>query len=61
MNYKYFLNFRFFHTEEEAAAFCARRNAKSTRYIRERKPAHYTPWESRDGSDPAHFIAWFYA
>lgn len=56
-------SFEIFETEEEARAFCGRKNAEATRYAREHHPAHYTEWAApakRRGEDSERgFIAWY--
>ena len=53
------LTFKFCETEEQAQKLCAWKNsgASRSRYMIKKYPAHYMPWESRDGSDSAHWIA----
>ena len=58
MKYRY--TFEFTETEPQAKALCDRLNARATRYIRQHKPAHYTPWQSNSKEDTAHFIVWYW-
>lgn len=53
---RYHRTFKFFDTEEDAAAFCDAENRNS--YIRKNYPATYHPWKSRDGKE-LKFIAWY--
>ena len=55
---RYKKSFQFFDTEDKVKAFCDRQN-KANPYLRRNKPAHYTPWTSKDGSEQK-YIAWFY-
>ena len=53
----YRLTFDFVETEEQAQALCDSINARQTRYMRKKHPAHYTPWDSQDGEHI--FIVWY--
>lgn len=46
-------------TEEEAKTFCQGINKAATYYMRQNKPAYYTPWSSRDNTEKG-FICWYY-
>lgn len=59
IRYKYRYTFDFFETEDQAKAFCDGINAEASLYARKRYPAHYTPWNSADGTEHL-FIAWYY-
>ena len=56
---KYRYTFEFKKTEEEARTFCERINAGLTIYMRKNKPAHFTPWQSKDGKENL-FVCWYY-
>lgn len=61
MSKKYRLTFEFVETEEEARVLTTRYNRDSTKYMRENKPSHYTPWEARDAEGnvtESKFIVW---
>lgn len=55
---KYNKTFKFCNTEQEAREMCESINRAATRYIRTKRPAHYTPWSSADGKEHK-FIVWF--
>lgn len=54
---KYNLWYIFADTEEQAREICARENSTGTYYKRKHYPAHYTPWDSADGTEHK-FIIW---
>ena len=56
---KYHLTFKFCDTEGVAQALCGEINANATPYMRRKHPAHYTPWDSRDGKEHC-FVVWYY-
>ena len=61
---RYHYTFDFVDTAEQARAEVARLNARATRYIREHKPAHFTPWEARNNEGEViekKYIVWYYA
>lgn len=60
---RYRLTFDFTETEAQAKALCDRLNARATRYIKTKKPAHFTPWEARDRQGNVteqKYIVWYY-
>lgn len=50
--------FKFCKTEEQARRLCAEINATQSRYMTKNHPAHYTPWDSADGTEHL-FIVWW--
>lgn len=61
--YRYRYTFKFVDTLEQARAEVARLNTIATRYIRKNKPAHFTPWESRNNEGEVieqKYIVWYY-
>ena len=47
----------FVNTEAEAKRLCAEYNSVQTAYCRKKYPAHYTPWQSKDGRE-LKYIVW---
>lgn len=58
MNKKYQLWFEFRNTEKEAQTLCDLVNKNYTPYMRKNHKAHYTPWQSKDGTENL-FICWY--
>ena len=57
---KYYLDFTFTETEEQARKICENYQKTATPYARKHHKAHFTPWEAADGKGNAHFIAFTY-
>lgn len=55
---KYTRTFKFFDTEIQAKEFCDSENKRNPYYVRKKYPAHYTPWNSQDGTEDK-FITWY--
>lgn len=53
------LSFQFTATEQEAQDLCERISKQISRYMRKNFPPHYTPWQSNDKNDTAHFVVWY--
>lgn len=53
------LTFVFTDTEKDAAEICEKVNATQSRYMTKRHPAHFTPWESKDGKIKK-FVVWYH-
>ena len=53
------LKFKFCETEEKAQTVCKTQNSIAYRsaYMIKKYPAHYTPWESKNATDPMHWVA----
>ena len=51
MNKKYQFTFEFRETEEQAQALCDLVNKNYTPYMRKHYKAHFTPWQSKDGTE----------
>ena len=58
--HKYYLNFEFTETEDEAKSIVAERNRSASPYARRKHPAHYTPWESQAAKCDKHFVVFYY-
>ena len=56
---RYQKTFIFCDTAERAQTFCNEYNKNSSAYIRRKRPAHFTPWISQDGSEEK-YICWYY-
>lgn len=54
------LAFTFCETEEQAKEKCVYYDSVATAYCRKRYPAQYTPWQSSDPRDTAHFVVWYH-
>ena len=54
---KYQTWFYFADTESEAKAICYRENTTGSYYKRKTYPAHYTTWDSADGTEHK-WIVW---
>lgn len=50
--------FIFCDTMEQAKTFCDTQNANVSAYIRRKRPAHFTPWNSQDGREKK-YICWY--
>jgi len=53
---RYKMTFEFLDTELQAKQFCDKQN--QNKYIKQKHPAHYTPWSSSNGNENK-FVAWY--